>query len=312
MGSGVSRGELLAMIPPALLYAGNADIKYPLSDFHETDIPNSILIDLMLSVPATYTPIVATLRTTANITFVSIEDMTTGIALASTVVHSVELSKVYPLDMHVDGFGWVVFGYSAVDSTVYDYNGEADIDPECLLQLISTAPEIKVSVNGFTKPITNVLRLESLSNVLSLTVEDGVLYLDRDDSALSPDDRVGLTSITGPAGSADSVLLTLDGVLPDADGNIDIDIVGCVPGCASPRDVVIPRHEAGEGNPTELPLDDFLPRIDAEHPCAPSDMDLTAADAGLDPFEGCPDALKIAITDGHGVEIGTLYTVERP
>ena len=61
-----------------LLYANNADVKYPLSDFHETDVPNDILLDLCLNIDPAYTPVVGAVRITPYLAFLSIEDETTG------------------------------------------------------------------------------------------------------------------------------------------------------------------------------------------------------------------------------------------
>ena len=84
------------MIP--LLYANNADIKYPLSDFHETGIPNDILLDLSLSVPAIKDPILGALRIGPTTVFLSIEDRETRVSIASVLVTYPVAARVYPLE----------------------------------------------------------------------------------------------------------------------------------------------------------------------------------------------------------------------
>jgi hypothetical protein len=158
------------MIP--LLYANNADIKYPLSDFHETDIPNDILLDLSISVPAGIDPILAALRIGPSTVFLSIEDRLTRAPVASVIVTYPVAAKVYPLDMTMGGFGWVVFGSRVTTGEPY-FSGDVvvDLDPEVFVALRKTAPRLDLTVNGFPQDITNVLTLLAGSNLVTVTAE---------------------------------------------------------------------------------------------------------------------------------------------
>lgn len=297
-----------------LLYSNNADIKYPLSDFHEESIPNDILLDLSLSIPDGLDPVVGVLRVGLGFVFVSIENSSDRTAIASVLVQDPVLARVYPLDMSVGGFGWVVFGPGAVQGTpFYSGNIAVPVDPECVLALKQIAPVVNLVVNGFQKQLDNILFLASGSDLLTITVSDGVVYIDRNDEILSEQDKTAFTDQGfGTEGISRRVLFTLGGVGPDSSGNVDIDITGCIRGCLGTREVPVLRGDTGLGVSGELPLDIYTQRAYVPgDPCGPTESSSGPED--VDVYEGCTDIIKVDILDATNGNrpVGTLYTVER-
>ena len=302
------------------LYSNNADIKYPLSDFHETDIPNDMLMDVSISVPEGLEVVLGIARVGLTFAFVSFEEKTTRDPIGSVLVSNPQLARVYPLDMDVAGFGWVVFGPRAAQgNSYYSGNVSVDLDPEVFTALKTTAPVIPVSVNGFPVNVQNVLRLLSGSEMLTITVQGNTVYFDRNDSVLTTEDRVSLTEQElGIEGINDSALFTLGGVGPDANGNVDVDITGCIQECLPTRELVIPRGNLSQGVSGELPLDSYQePLYGPDHPCGEGEESSSEGSGELtvtDPFEGCTPIVKkdiLDVTNGDKA-IGTLYTVDQP
>lgn len=300
-----------------LMYSNNADIKYPLSDFHEADVPNDILLDMSLSLPEGLEPVAGVVRVGLDFAFLSIENKSDRTPICSVLVQAPSLARVYPMDMDVDGFGWVVFGPGAVQGQPY-YSGNlaVDLDPECVVLLRRTAPVFNLTMNGFRKQLENILFLASGTELLLLSVADGVVYIDRNDEILSTEDRTAFTDQgIGAEGIADRVLFTLGGIGPDADGNVDVDIIGCVRGCLDTREVPVLRGDTGLGVSGELPLDIYTEReYTPGDPCAPGESSSEPGPSeAADPFEGCVDIIKVDILDAADADkpVGTLYTVER-
>jgi len=298
-----------------LLYSNNAEIKYPLDEFHETDVPDNIILDMSLTVAEDVDPVVAAIRVGAGFVFISVEEATTGIPIGSAIVQSPLTGIVYPLTMDNGGFGWVVFGPGAVVGNMY-FSGdiEVPVDPECITRLKPGLPIIDLSVNGFTKDIANVLKISSLNSLLTITVEEGTIYIDRNDDGLDEDDLAGFSRDSDPLQAVEqSILFSIDGVLPDADGNIDVDIEGCIEGCSDERDLAVPRGDTSQGVQGELPLDIFTERTYAPgDPCAPNpESSSQAASSDPDPFEGCTEIVKRDILDASNSDkaVDTLYTV---
>ena len=209
-----------------LLYSNNADIKYPLSDFHEFDVPNDILLDLSLNVPEAYDPVVACVRTTSSFVFISIEDRTTGLPIANLMQVSPKEARVYPLEMDVEGTGWVVVG-SGVSSPYYIGNVEIDLDPETVVSLKQSGVPLQLTTNSFDREVSHFLRIASSTDFLTVSVEGSTIYIDRADDNLSEDQlislKVGQTNSLQAGG--DRYIFSIGGTTPDPYGNIDIDIV---------------------------------------------------------------------------------------
>lgn len=296
------------MIP--LLYANNADIKYPLSDFHESDIPNGALLDLSISVEDTLRPIVGAFRRGPSFVFISIEDEDTRLPIASAIITNPVAARVYPLTMDVDGYGWVVFGPEAVNGVPYYCDDAVDLDPETVLPLVQTAPALDLSVNGFPRDVRNILEIASGSIFLTVSVENGVIYIDRNDDELSTDDLISM-GVEQDINSDTNrqVLYTIENTEPDDTGNLNILIIGCVNDCGDTRSLDVPRGDIGEGVTEELPLDEFVPRTyDPNDPCGPSGSESESPE-GPDPYAGCTAMFPVDIVDpSTGEAIGTLYT----
>jgi hypothetical protein len=296
------------MIP--LLYSNNADIRYPLSDFHDTDVPNDALLDLSLGIPPGVTPALCTLRISKGFVFVSFEDTNTREPIASVLVTNPRAARIYPLDMHMEGYGWVVFGPRVTQTAPY-YSGDINIllDPQCVLSLEQAAP-FRIEVNGEELPVDTFLEILTLSDMLTLTREGNRIYIDRNDEVLSIEDRRALQV---QVEDNMAPLFTLDGVLPDARGNIDVVVIGCIEGCKDVWSLKVPRGDIGEGVAGELPLDIFEKREYVEgDPCAPSEAAESSGSNAEepDPFFGCKDIVRVPILDPTtGLPIGTLYTV---
>jgi len=296
-----------------LLYSNNADIKYPLSDFHTEDIPNDILLDVSLSVPPDYEAVVGAVRVGLGFAFVSIENKADRRPIGHVLVQNPVVARVYPLDMDVPGFGWVVWGPGAASGKSY-YSGDVsvDLDPEAVIALKRTGLSLGLRVNTFEQDVNEFIELLSGSDTLAITREGSTIYLDRNDEALTEDDITALNLEQQAAlENQEQVVYTVAGTPPDAEGNIDIIIVGCVSDCGDVRELTIPRGDTAQGETGELPLDIFAVREYVEgDPCAPSDLPQESSEP-FDPYAGCTNITRVDIIDAtQGIAIGTLYTAE--
>ena len=292
------------MVP--LIYSNNANIKYPLNDFHEASVPNDLLLNLSLNIPEDYVPIVSVLQTSNLLAYLAIEDSSTHVLLASVVVERPTLARVYPLVMDVAGFGHVVFG----PGLTTPYNGghlAIPLDPDTVTYTAATAPALQVKINGIQYPVTNILRLAEQSGLVDITVEGSTVYFDRNDAVLTADQLNGFTDLPGSIDNPEEVITQIGGVSPDSDGNIDIlfrtqdlhqdctDIY-----TMSPR-----RTLEGKSPASELPLAQLAPRdYDPDYECAP---DVPPDDS--DPAIG-PQTIKAAtiLDKADDNPVGVLYS----
>lgn len=290
-----------------LLYSNNADIKYPISDFDENEIPTDILLDLSLSVPYGYTPVVSVIRISPFTGFVAIVNSVDGQPLATAIVETPQPAIVYPLQMEVSGFGWVIFG-PGLERDYYSGDVSAALDPETWTSLKQTAPLFGLQVNGYEFELSNLLGLLLQNDILTFELDGDTIYIDRNDEILSDSEIASFTDFVAPAEASD-IVETIGGVEPDAAGNIDISIEGCAKNCRDVWSLEVPRGDVGEGTGEELPLDILMPRIYADdEACKPSQGESSAG--SIDPFDGCQNIIRKDIldpTDDHAV--GTLYTV---
>jgi len=302
---------------PSLLYGNNADIKYPLSDFSEEvpPVPNSFLMDLSLSIPYGMEVVMGGARVGPGFAFVSFEDKTTREPIGHVLVEGPRLDRIYPLEMSVPGFGWVVFGPAAVRTDTFPaFRNDiaVDVDPECVTALKTTAPVFKVTKNTFDREVRNILRILSDNDIISVRVAENSIFLERNDTVLSAEDILAFTERQiDTENLRERVLFTLGGVAPDESGNVDIDIEGCMSPCNNTRELPIPRGDTGTGVSGELPLDvyqsrDYLP----DDPCNPQPS-LSPAESS-DPFDGCQGISKEDILDFTAGDkaVGTLYTID--
>jgi hypothetical protein len=294
-----------------LRYSNNATIKYPLSDFHEEGIPNDILLDLSLSIPEGLEPILGVLRVGKGFVFVSLEEKTSREPIASVLVFKPQAAVVVPLTMHVSGFGWVVFG-PGLSKVFYSGDVAVDLDPETYVALKGDAPSLTLTVNGIRYVVENTLDIFAANATIKITVEGQTIYLDRNDAEILDEQLKGFTELGDTGTPTGGILQTLDGVRPDANGNVDIDIVNCIEGCDDVYTLTIPRSNEGIGEPQELPLDIFNPPepLSPLHPCFSFSSSSSASMVPGDLFDGCQEITKINIIEPTFlIAIGTLYTV---
>lgn len=289
-----------------LLYSNNAEIKYPISDFDENEIPTDILLDLSLSVPEAYTPIISAIRISPFTAFVAIVNQSDGLPLATAIVQSPATATVYPLQMDVEGFGWVVFG-PGLSNDYYSGDITAELDPETWVAMKTTAPVFDIEVNGYSFDLANILGLLVQNDILTLTVDGDTVYIDRNDSVLS---EAEIAAFSDFVASQDSpTIQSVGGTPPDETGNLDIIISGCAANCDDVWSLQVPRGDVGEGTGEELPLDALMPRQYTPcEACLPSNLSSSAGDT--DPFDGCQVIVRKDILDpADDHAIGTLYTV---
>jgi hypothetical protein len=292
-----------------LFYSNNADIKYPLSDFHEGDIRNDILLDLSLDIPTGLDPVLAAVRVGSTFVFISIEDRDTGTPIAHAIVNSPRTAVVVPLTMHVEGFGWVVFGPGVREP--YFSSDIIDLDPECVTSLELTAPAFNLVVNNGEYTLANLLEIVGANETLSIRTSGQDVIFERNDELIPTEQIAAFTEGARSIGGEENPLLfELGGVLPDADGNIDVVVVGCIENCDDVWSLELPRGDTGIGESEELPLDVFNPKApDPDDPCEGSGT--SASSNSVEPFdEACQDIRRVTMQDPIDLhEIGTLYTV---
>jgi hypothetical protein len=288
------------------LFENNADVKYPLSDFHEFSIPNSIFTGLSLAVPEGVNPRMTGLRVGIGFVFVLFEDSDTELPVASLLQENPEPGRIYPLDMDVDGFGWVMFGPGIYDEEGFVSDEIVELDPDTVIPQLNVHDAFTIEVNGFSYTLEAFLELLSDSSLLSLSISGDTLYIDRNDAVLDDISRSALTDNGGlSTAGEDPRIYTIDDIGPDANGNIDIDIVGCIEKCDEVNDLELPRGDEFDGESGLLPLNEFFEKVYAPgDPCAPSGSGSSGSGSGE---PDCHNITKQDIINEDGIAIGTLY-----
>jgi hypothetical protein len=288
------------------LFANNSDIKYPLSDFHESDIPNSIFTGLSLSVPEGVKPRMTGLRVGDGFVFVLFEDSDTELPVGSLFMANPEPGRIYPLDMDVAGFGWVMFGPGVYDEVGFYLADIVELDPETIIPDLSLHDVFTITVNGVSYTLETFLEFFSDSSVLSLSISGDTLYIDRNDAVLDDISRSNFTDNgSASTGGEDPRIFTIDDVFPDENGNIDININGCIERCDEVNDLELPRGDEFSGEYGILPLNEFFEKVYAPgDPCAPSG----SSESSGEPEEPlCQDIIKETIYNEDSKDVGTLY-----
>ena len=305
------------------LYSNNADIKFPLSDTHEVDIPNDILTGLTMSAPEGVTPVLTGLRVGIGFVFAVFEDLSTGAAIGDVRVDDPLPGLIYPLDMSVPGDGFIMFGPGAISREGF-YSGQVEValEVEVVTSLatgiggfgsgfgpgfdVDGVSSWGIDVNSLTYGLSNVLEILSNNELLTIAVEDNVVYIDRNDTVIDDVGRIDLLE-RAAGGGEDPRVFTIANTGPDANGNIDIDIQDAMEKCADVNSLEIGRGDITSGDAVKLPLDIFFPpKPNPDDPCAPS---AGPSSGSSEPEE--PDSelvVKVPIINEDSVEVGTLYT----
>ena len=139
------------------LYNENALIKYPLSDTHTEDIPNDIILDLSLTVPANLTDIKCTnIICKPNYVFISFESANGPVGHVITLTPKPFI--IIPLTMSCAGYGWIVLGPGALRA--FELKGSTvAVDSRCIVPNISTLKKFKLNINGFEYDMPKALKI---------------------------------------------------------------------------------------------------------------------------------------------------------
>jgi hypothetical protein len=213
------------------LYESNAGIKFPLMDTHEEDVPNDMLLDMSLSIPAQFEPRVTEIKCTGAIFFMAVEDNITGSAIVTVSVAKPKASTFYAMDaVSSDVHGWVVLGPGCGRAYTGAIVNPIELDPSVVLRTsVDSAAVRYFSLNGVASTVEGFLNVQSTdgSLVLYQTILQQQLPWES-----APDNH--WTVVVGPAavkGRALAVLpggvfaqppRTIGGVAPDDIGNIQI------------------------------------------------------------------------------------------
>ena len=288
----------------ALLYSNNANIKYPLSDFHEEGVPNSILLNMSLDIPDGYTPVLAVLQVSSVLVYLSIEDETTHELLAQVVVTKPRQIRIYPLEMSVKGSGYVVFG-PGIQTQYNSGHVQIKLDPEIVTYSNRFAPALQLTVNGRQYDFSDTLEMLSVSNFLAVTIENNRIYFDRQDSEMSDEFISNLSEQV--AGDLAAALYTVGGVPPDEDGlmSINIDPATTISDCEDIYTLAPGQLTSGEDEATLLPLDLIVPRSGTPYyECGPDEVP-----PGESPIAGEQIIKNASILDvSNDNPVGVLYS----
>jgi hypothetical protein len=215
------------------IYSEYTNMKYPLSDTHEEDIPFGLLVDAAVSTPQDYMEVsLTTFVRTTDYVYLCLEAGEEPIA--HLIVTDPEAFTIYPLTMFGDGAGWVVFGPD-IQHTLTIKEIAVPLDPRCVMPNLQTQNQFKLSVNGFVYDMPNTLNIRTndlvaVSNETrsynnrpgphTTVTEDNILTLRRNDLYLSPE-----TLANGMKVQEDGLpLYFINGIGPDAKGNITLEI----------------------------------------------------------------------------------------
>jgi len=252
-----------------LMYSNNAEVKYPLSAFHEADIPNDILIGLSLHIDEGLDPVLSVLQIFPGFAFVAIEDAASHDLIASVAVADPLPAMIYPLEMQQGSYGAVSFG-PGLTSTFNSGNVSVALDPDVVSYRRSPGPLWTLSLNGSSHVLGDLLKLLSNSGYLSITAEGSTIYFDRNDQVIPSDTLLRLTqALTNLSGDP---VLSIGGIRPDANGEITLAFkdVDTFPDCPDVYSLAPKRPAEGYDEAVELPLDVLVPRDYAEdYACTP-------------------------------------------
>jgi hypothetical protein len=195
-----------------------------------------------------------------------------------------------------------MFGPGAISEEGY-FSGPVNVavEAEAVTSLAVQGALWGLNVNSLDYSLSNVLELLSANDLIDITVEDNVVYIDRNDTVLDELGRADLLDrISG--GSADPRIFTIADTLPDALGNIDIDIVDCIEDCVGANTVQISRGDLAAGTSVELPLDVFFPaKVNPNDPCSTGEEEIPVAEPTCSPIA------RATITNEESTPIGTIY-----
>lgn len=199
--------------------------------------PNALITDMSLTVAESITVSLTAIRITDAFAFLSFENATTKTGVGHVMVIRPEPFRVYTIESTgYDCRGWLVFGPS-----VKTFRGEfRDTDmvvrDSCLL--IAEAPASGIttlSVNGLEDSLTGVLELAAKSNFISVTKATRDFIIDGDTISADcflfqratnniPENILytGFLDLGADVYAEYPTVYTINGVPPDAAGNIDI------------------------------------------------------------------------------------------
>lgn len=286
-----------------LMYSNNAEVKYPLSSFHEAAIPNDILIGMTLHIDAGLDPVLSVLQVLPGFAYLAIEDSVSHELIASVAVSSPVSAIIYPMEMSQGSYGAVSFG-PGITSAFNSGHVSVALDPDVVTYRRTPGPVWSLNVNGQAYALTDLLKLVAGSSYLTLTAEGSTIYFDRHDSAIPADT---LRRFTEVAGLSSEPVLTIGGVRPDAAGNIQFSFQSSdtFPDCPDVYSLKPKRATEGYDEATELPLDVLVPREYSDnYECTPEQPDPPEP-----PLDGDQYLFVVNIKDiADDTEVGVVIT----
>lgn len=177
------------------LYSENSNIKYPLSDTQVTSVPDDLILDMSVSVPASI-PLDSVKATNIicrnGYVMVSLEAGTTPIAHA--FVLNPQPFIIYPMTCSAANNACIVFGPGVARETNQSCIS-LDLDPRVLLHKIKAANIMRLSVNGFEYDMPQTLNIVC-NNYLQTTAEPRYLTMDMmsSSSTMSNSSQTGSSS----------------------------------------------------------------------------------------------------------------------
>ena len=282
------------------LYGEYTSEKYPLDDTVGTPLPDDVLIDAAF----TLLPGISSVQLTAAVrkaSFVYLCFESGSEPVGHVFVQNPRPFTIYPATMF-DGrcAGWVVFG-PGIGSRAFEFTGIAlAMDPRCHIRLPASSTAFELEINGLRYDMPDVLHIET--NYYAAVSEGTRTVRDRPDTyrvrqhdalTLGRAD-INITDATRRRGLIDRdfqnlPITSINGIAPDADGNIELTMSSAAGGTAelkpvqdietgSPLGLVavttgiaacddpyknllnkIKPGKSGHGVPYDLPLDDLIP-----------------------------------------------------
>ena len=218
------------MIDYVQWYNSNEGRSYPFKDDASlidkagNKLPNNLIIDLSITVPADYIAGVhcPQIKVTPDVISLGIASDTAGLFMGTYSTSDIIPYTAYPLESLVaDIYGWVVFGsYKTKQKEIYRFDSYIDSELAAkAMKVVDPLPLTKLVKLGDDPAcyVSKVIKLVSGSNI-NIYKDSNFIYI----GLIHPEEVIGPCNPAIDIASERRTLHSINGVKPDADGMITL------------------------------------------------------------------------------------------